>query len=69
MTSRSEPAPEPATMRKQIARIIGLAALAGTIVPPALFMTRSLDELPMQRLMLIAAVAWFAAVPFWMDVE
>lgn len=69
MTSRSEPAPEPASMRKQIARIIGLAALAGTILPPALFLAGTLGHLPMQRLMLISAVAWFAAAPFWMDVE
>lgn len=69
MTSRSEPSPEPATVRKQIARIVGLAALAGTILPPALFLAGTLGHLPMQRLMLIAAVAWFVAAPFWMDVE
>jgi hypothetical protein len=66
----THPASSPAaSARKRIARGVGLAALAGTILPPALFLAGSLDHLPMQRLMLIAAVAWFAAAPFWMDVE
>lgn len=69
MTSHSEPSHEPASAGKRIARGIGLAALAGTIVPPALFLAGTLGHVPMQRLMLIAAVAWFAAAPFWMDVE
>jgi hypothetical protein len=54
---------------KRIARGIGLAALAGTIVPPALFLAGVLGQVPMQRVMLVAAVAWFAAAAFWMDVE
>lgn len=52
-----------------IAKVIGLAALAGTIVPPALTMTGLLGEGPMQKLMLASAVAWFVAAPFWMDVD
>jgi hypothetical protein len=69
MTSRSEPSHQPATAVKRIARGIGLAALAGTIVPPALFLAGVLGQVPMQRVMLVAAVAWFAAAAFWMDVE
>jgi hypothetical protein len=69
MTSHHAPSHEPASAWKQIARGIGLAALAGTILPPALFLAGTLGHLPMQRLMLISAVAWFAAAPFWMDVE
>lgn len=69
MTSPPSPATAPASPRKQVARGIGLAALAGTILPPALFLAGALGHLPMQRVMLIAAIAWFAAAPFWMDVE
>lgn len=51
------------------ARFIGLAALAGTIVPPALFMLGYLPEPAMKAAMLAAAVAWFAAAPFWLKVD
>jgi len=55
--------------RKSVARFLGLAALAGTIVPPALTMTGLLADGPMQKIMLASAVAWFIAAPFWMDVD
>ena len=58
-----------AATRRQVARLVGLAALAGTIAPAALFMAGGLDHLTMQRVMLGAAVAWFAAAPWWMHVE
>lgn len=64
-----EHAPAEPGSRKAIAKVIGLAALAGTIVPPALTMTGLLGEGPMQKLMLASAVAWFVAAPFWMDVD
>ena len=44
---------------KMAATSVGLLALAGTIVPPAVFMT----------IMLVSTVAWFVAAPFWMKVE
>jgi hypothetical protein len=56
-------------IRRQVARLVGLSALAGTIVPAALFMAGWLDHGSMQRVMLVAAVAWFAAAPWWMHVE
>jgi hypothetical protein len=73
----NEAAPTPAApathprqvARRRLARLVGVAALAGTIVPAAAFMAGTLDHLLMQRVMLGAAVAWFAAAPFWMDVE
>ena len=54
---------------KRLAKTIGFAALAGTIVPPALTMTGLLSDPPMQHLMLASAIAWFVAAPFWMDVD
>jgi hypothetical protein len=52
---------------KLAARFVSLAALAGTIVPPVLFFTGQLDLDAMKRWMLVAALAWFAATPIWMD--
>ncbi len=59
---------EPSTMRP-VARLVGLAALAATIVPPAPFMIGRMPEASMKAVMLAAAVTWFAAAPFWMKVE
>lgn len=64
---------------KMVATSVGLLALAGTIVPPAVFMlqsvaagtgsapTFSLDTV--KAIMLVSSVAWFVAAPFWMKVE
>lgn len=64
---------------KMAATSVGLLALAGTIVPPAVFMLQSIAAgqgtaaaLPLdtvKAIMLVSAVAWFAAAPFWMKVE
>jgi hypothetical protein len=64
---------------KMAAMSVGLLALAGTIVPPAVFMIQSLGAGPggepaftlstMQAVMLVSAIAWFAAAPFWMKVH
>jgi len=64
---------------KMAATSVGLLALAGTIVPPAVFMlqsiaageggspTLSLDTV--KAVMLVSTIAWFAAAPFWMKVD
>jgi hypothetical protein len=52
---------------KRAAQLVSLAALAGTIVPPVLFFVGQLQIEPMKWAMLVAAVAWFAATPVWMD--
>lgn len=52
---------------KRAARVMSLAALVGTILPPILFFTGGMDLDSMKRWMLIAAIAWFAATPMWMD--
>lgn len=54
---------------KTLACICGLAALAGTIVPPALFLQGMLPLDTMKASMLAATVVWFVAAPFWMKVE
>lgn len=50
----------------QTARVLGLLALAGTIVPPVLFLLKSLGEEPMKMIMLISTVVWFVTAPLWM---
>jgi hypothetical protein len=52
---------------KRAAQLVSLAALAGTIVPPALYFTGNLALDAAKWWMLVAAVAWFAATPAWMD--
>ena len=52
---------------KTAARLVSLAALAGTIVPPVLFFTGHMDLDAMKLWMLVATVAWFVATPVWMD--
>lgn len=51
---------------RPIARVLGLLALAGTIAPPALFLTQTLDQEPMKAIMLAAMVLWFVSAPFWL---
>ena len=49
-----------------LAKILGPAALAATIIPPVLFMLKVIGEEPMKLVLLIATVAWFVAAPFWL---
>ncbi len=51
---------------KAVARILGPLALAGTIVPPVLFLFKALGEGPMKTIMLGATVLWFVVAPFWL---
>lgn len=50
----------------QIARVFGLLALAGTIVPPVLFLCNALALEPMKAIMLISALLWFVTAPLWL---
>ena len=52
---------------KTAARLVSLAALVGTIVPPLLFFTGHIDLDAAKWWMLVATVTWFAATPVWMD--
>lgn len=51
---------------KNIAIILGVIALLGTIVPPVLFMVDKMAQEPMQLAMLIACFVWFVTAPVWM---
>lgn len=51
---------------KAIAKVLAPLALAGTIVPPLLFLLKAMDEGPMKLIMLAAALLWFAAAPLVM---
>lgn len=74
-TAKSDTKP----ITKTAAMWVGLFALAGTIVPPAIFMLQSFAAAKsgsaalsldvVKATMLVSAVAWFAAAPFWMKVE
>jgi hypothetical protein len=52
---------------KLAARLVSLAALAGTIVPPVLFFYGHMDLDATKAWMLVATIAWFVATPVWMD--
>jgi hypothetical protein len=64
---------------KAAATSVGLLALVGTIVPPAVFMVQSiatgqgatpgLSLDTVKAIMLVSTIAWFVAAPFWMKVE
>ena len=54
---------------RSLAKPLSLLALAGTIIPPALFMFKLLPLEPMKGIMLGAAVLWFATAPFWLTTE
>ena len=64
---------------KTAAMSVGLLALAGTIVPPAVYMLQSIAAGAtgqpalsldiVKATMLVSTVGWFAAAPFWMKVE
>lgn len=51
---------------KNIAIILGVIALLGTILAPVLFMVDKMGQGPMQLTMLIACLVWFATAPVWM---
>jgi hypothetical protein len=50
----------------QLAKVLGLLALAGTIVPPLLYLAQAMGEAPMKLIMLLSTVVWFTTAPFWM---
>ena len=49
-----------------VAKTLGLLALAGTILPPVLFLFKVMSEDPMKLIMLLSTVVWFATAPLWM---
>lgn len=51
---------------KSLAKPLALLALAGTLLPPVLYLFRAMGEGPMKLTLLVAALVWFAAAPFWL---
>ncbi len=52
---------------KPLLKLVSGLALAGTIGPPVLFLAGRLDLDATKLWMALAALAWFAATPFWME--
>ena len=52
---------------RTIARILAFAALGFTVGPPCLFFADRVTLPQAQFGMLLGAIAWFAAAPFWME--
>ena len=52
---------------KRAAQIISWIALVGTLLPPCLFFVDEISLAATHHWMLLAAVVWFAATPFWME--
>jgi hypothetical protein len=52
---------------KQIAQICSYLALAATLLPAVLFFADRIDLGAAQLWMLISALVWFVATPFWME--
>lgn len=51
---------------QSFAKILGLLALAATIVPPTLFMFKLMPLDAMKWTMFAATIVWFATAPLWM---
>lgn len=50
---------------RPLAKTLGLLALAGTIVPAALFMFKLMPLEIVKAVMLAATVVWFVTAPLW----
>jgi hypothetical protein len=51
------------------AKVVGLAALAGTILPPVAFLFRAMPLETVKGIMLVSTILWFVAAPWWMKVD
>ncbi len=49
-----------------IAKVLAPLALAATLLPPLLYLFKTMSEGSMKLTMLVAAIVWFASAPFWM---
>jgi hypothetical protein len=52
---------------KRIAQTISYLALAATLLPAVLFFADKIELAPAKVWMLVAALVWFVATPFWME--
>lgn len=51
---------------RTLLKFVSALALALTVAPAILFFRGSLDLVQVKTAMLVAAVVWFLATPFWM---
>ena len=51
------------------AKLVGLAALAGTILPPVAFLFGSMSLDIVKGIMFVSTILWFVAAPWWMRVD
>ena len=49
-----------------VAKVLAPLALAATLLPPVFYLLKIMGEGSMKLTMLVAAIVWFAAAPFWM---
>lgn len=49
-----------------LAKTLGLLALAGTVLPAVLFLFKVMGEGPMKLTMLLSTGVWFATAPLWL---
>ncbi len=54
---------------KPFAKILGLLALAATIVPPCLVAFKMMPLESMKWIMLAATIVWFVTAPIWMKTD
>lgn len=51
------------------AKFVGLAALAGTILPPVAFLFGAMPLDIVKGIMFVSTILWFVAAPLWMKVD
>lgn len=51
------------------AKLVGLAALAGTIIPPVAFLCGAMSLDLVKGIMFVSTILWFVAAPLWMKVD
>jgi len=51
------------------AKLVGLAALAGTILPPVAFLFGAMSLDIVKGIMFVSTILWFVAAPWWMRVD
>lgn len=63
---KGEAATGPTSNTRRFMGVLAIAALAATLVPPLLFAVQILGESGMKTILLVGAVGWFSAAPFWL---
>jgi uncharacterized membrane protein len=51
---------------RRLLQVVSWVALAGTIVPSALYLAGRIELDESKSILLVATIAWFIATPLWM---